>query len=98
MTSNALFFYSIGMIGYGPEIFYLELSILCKILRLLWLTRYSCEYEYYFEHNTFKILGLGGLALATSISALLCTGMLFVSLRKDWPLWHENTTISFIKI
>jgi putative peptidoglycan lipid II flippase len=46
-----------------------------------------------------KFLGIGGLALATSISAIFCTSLLFISLRKKiGSFGMKNITISFIKI
>ena len=46
-----------------------------------------------------KFLGIGGLALATSISAIFCTGLLFISLRKKIGAFGmKEITISFIKI
>jgi len=83
MTSSALLFYSIGMLGFGlrevlargfysiqdtktPMINAAIGMILNIILNIL----------------LSKILGIGGLALATSISAIFTTILLFVSLRK----------------
>lgn len=46
-----------------------------------------------------RFLGIGGLALATSISAVFCTVLLFISLRKKvGPFGMKNITVSFIKI
>jgi putative peptidoglycan lipid II flippase len=100
MTSSALFFYSIGMIGIGlrdilSRAFYsmqdtktpminAAISVVMNIVLNIILSRY---------------MGIGGLALATSISAIFCTGLLFASLRKK--IGHfgmKNVTISFIKI
>lgn len=100
MTSSALFFYSIGMIGFGlrdilSRAFYsmqdtktpminATISVVMNIVLNIILSRY---------------MGIGGLALATSVSSIFCTGLLFVSLRKK--IGHfgmKNVTISFIKI
>lgn len=83
MTSNALFFYAIGMIGFGlREIlsrgFYSlkdsktpmingAIAVSTNIVLNIILSRY---------------LGIGGLALATSISAILGSTLLMLSLRK----------------
>jgi putative peptidoglycan lipid II flippase len=46
-----------------------------------------------------EFMGIGGLALATSISALFTTGLLFISLRnKIGSFGIRNISISFIKI
>lgn len=100
MTSYALFFYSIGMIGFGlreilSRAFYsmqdtktpminAAIAVVINIILNIVLSRY---------------LGIGGLALATSISAILCTVLLFISLRKKiGPFGLKNVAISFIKI
>lgn len=100
MTSEVLFFYSIGMIGYGlrevlsrgfyslqdtktPMINGIIAVVLNIILNLL-LSKY---------------MGVSGLALATSISAIICTCLLFISLRrKIGPFGIKNIIISFLKI
>lgn len=100
MTSNALFFYSIGMVGFGlretiSRVFYslqdtktpminAAISIVINIVLNIILS---------------KFLGIGGLALATSISAIFCTILLFVSLRKKMDSYGvKKISISFIKI
>ncbi|HHX60054.1 MAG TPA: murein biosynthesis integral membrane protein MurJ, partial [Epulopiscium sp.] len=46
-----------------------------------------------------KYMGIGGLALATSISAIFCTVLLFISLRKKIGAFGiKDITISFVKI
>ncbi|MGB4287539.1 MAG: lipid II flippase MurJ, partial [Tepidanaerobacteraceae bacterium] len=100
MTSNALFFYSIGMIGFGLR------EILSKAFYSLQDTKtpminatIAVAMNIVLNLILSRFLGLGGLALATSISAIFCTGLLFVSLRKKiGPFGMKNTTISFIKI
>lgn len=83
MTSTALFFYSIGMVSFGLRMvlnraFYslqdtktpMKNSILTVILNIILniiLSRY---------------FGIGGLALATSISGIFCTCLLFIDLKK----------------
>jgi putative peptidoglycan lipid II flippase len=100
MTTDALFFYSIGMIGFGlrnvlSRAFYsmqdtrtpminAAIAVVLNIVLNLILSRF---------------LGIGGLALATSISSLFCTGLLFYSLRKK--IGHfgmKNMVVSFVKI
>ena len=45
-----------------------------------------------------KFMGIGGLALATSISAIVCTVLLFISLRKKIGFFGMNNIgISFVK-
>lgn len=100
MTSNALLYYSIGMIGFGlrevvSRAFYslqdtkipminASIGIGLNIVLSLILSRY---------------LGIGGLALATSISAIFTTVLLFISLRKKiGPFGIKKISISLLKI
>lgn len=100
MTSNALFFYAIGMLAFGlREVlargFYAlqdtktpminaSLGMLINIALNIILSRY---------------LGIGGLALATSIAAIFTTILLFISLRKKiGPFGMKQIIISFLKI
>ncbi len=99
-TSQALFFYSIGMIGYGHRevlsrafyslqdtktpMFNAAIAVILNIILNIVLSRY---------------MGIGGLALATSISAIFCTVLLFISLRKKiGSFGMKSISISFIKI
>ncbi|MGI6423719.1 MAG: murein biosynthesis integral membrane protein MurJ [Tepidanaerobacteraceae bacterium] len=100
MTSNALFFYSIGMIGFGLR------EILSRAFYSMQDTKtpminaaIAMGMNIVLNIILSRFLGLGGLALATSISAIFCTGLLFVSLRKKIGAFGmKNTTISLIKI
>lgn len=100
MTAYALFFYSIGMIGYGlrdvlSRAFYslqdtktpminATIGVVLNIILNIILSKY---------------LGIGGLALATSIAAIFTSGLLFISLRtKIGPLGIKQISISFLKI
>ncbi len=100
MTSAALFFYAIGMVAIGlreilARCFYsmqdtktpminASIGLVLNIILTLILSKY---------------LGIGGLALATSISAIFITGLLFISLRKKLgPFGLKQIIISFIKI
>lgn len=100
LTTSALFFYSIGLTGYGlreilSRVFYsmqdsttpmknAVVGVLLNIILNIILSRY---------------LGIGGLALATSIAATFTTGLLFISLRKKiGPFGMKQISISFLKI
>ncbi len=100
LTSNALFFYSIGMIGFGlrdilSRAFYSlqdtktpmingVLGVITNIILNLVLS---------------KFMGIGGLALATSISAIFSTILLFISFRKKIGSFGiKNIIISSTKI
>lgn len=83
LTATALLFYTLGMLGIGlrevlSNAFYAfqdtktpminaAIAVGLNIILNIILSRY---------------MGIGGLALATSISALFCTFLLFISLRK----------------
>lgn len=100
MTSYSLFFYSIGMIGFGlrhllSRSFYAlqdtktpminaAIGMILNIILNLILSKY---------------IGLGGLALATSISALVTALLMFITLRqKIGPFGLKNIMISVLKI
>lgn len=83
MTAHALFFYSIGMIGYAfreilnrafyslqdskTPMYNAAIAVFCNIVLNLILSFF---------------MGISGLALATSISALFCSTLLFINLRR----------------
>ncbi len=100
MTSYALFFYSTGMIGYGLR------EVLSRAFYSLQDTKtpminaaVAVILNIILNIILSKFLGLGGLALATSISAIFCTILLLISLRKKiGPFGMKSTAISFIKI
>lgn len=100
MTTDALFYYSIGMIGYGireviNRTFYslqdsktpminAGLAVLLNVLLNLILSRF---------------LGISGLALATSISALVCSGLLVFSLQKKiGSFGFLKNMVTFLKV
>lgn len=100
MTGNALFYYSIGMIAFGlrdvlSRAFYAlqdsktpminaTIGVVLNIALNIILSRY---------------MGIGGLALATSISAIVAVVLLFTSLRrKIGGLGLSNLVKSFTKI
>ncbi|MBM7610249.1 putative peptidoglycan lipid II flippase [Lysinibacillus composti] len=100
MTSYALFFYSIGMFAVGIReilsrtFFSLQdtktpmvnsaLALIINIILNIILSKY---------------LGIGGLALATSISAIICSILLMGSLkRKIGPIGIKKISISFLKV
>lgn len=100
LTTSALVFYSIGMIGFGlrdilSRAFYSQqdtktpmingsIAVIINIILNIILSRY---------------IGIGGLALATSISAIFSTVLLFVNLRKKiGALGLKKTAITFAKL
>lgn len=83
MTSRALFFYSLGIIGYGVR------EILNRTFYSLQDTKtpmYNASLAVLLNIALNLILssfmGISGLALATSISALFCSFLLAISLRR----------------
>lgn len=100
ITSDALFFYSMGILGVAlsdilSRYFYsacdtktpMKNSVIAMVMNIILNIILS------------KYIGIGGLALATSISATFCTILLFISLRKKLGSFGiKNIVISFIKI
>lgn len=83
MTSIALVFYSVGMVGFGLR------EILTKVFYSLQDTKtpmvngaISMILNILFNIILIKFMGHGGLALGTSLSALICIVLLFNSLKK----------------
>lgn len=83
MTSNALFYYSIGMLGFGMR------DIISRAFYSLQDTKtpminaaIAMAMNIVLNIILSKSMGIGGLALATSISAIFCTVLLFISFRK----------------
>jgi putative peptidoglycan lipid II flippase len=83
VTSSALFFYSIGMIGFGLKDvlnrFFFSLQdvrtpmingVIAALLNIIMTITFS------------RFMGISGVALATSVSALISTGLLFYNLHK----------------
>lgn len=100
LTSSALMFYAIGMLGMGlrevlSRVFYsmqdtktpvknATIGMLINIILNIILSRY---------------LGIGGLALATSIAATFTTILLFISLRKKiGGFGLKEISISIVKV
>ncbi|WP_135553792.1 murein biosynthesis integral membrane protein MurJ [Paenibacillus cymbidii] len=100
LTSEALFFFSIGMIGFGlrevlARVFYsmqdtktpminAGLGMFLNIVLNVILTRY---------------MGIGGLALATSISAIVTTILMFFSLVRKIGFFNlKRVAVSCLKI
>lgn len=100
MTSQALFYYCVGMIGYAirevlnrtfyslqdskTPMFNAALAVVLNIVLNFVLSHY---------------MGLKGLALATSISALFCSFLLALNLRKKiGPFGIKDNVITFLKV
>lgn len=100
LTSSALFFYSFGIVGVSlrqiiSRVYYAlqdtktpmlnaSIGLILNIILNIILSKY---------------LGIGGLALATSISAILTTSLLFFSLRKKLgPIGMKHISVSFLKV
>lgn len=100
MTSVALLFYSIGMVGFGLR------EILSRAFYSMQDTKtpminaaIALTINIVLNIILSRFLGIGGLALATSISAIFCTGLLFLSLRKKiGSFGMREISISFLKI
>lgn len=100
MTSSALLFYSIGMVGAGLQevlsrVFYSYQDTKTPMIN----SSIGVVINIILNIILSKILGIGGLAFATSISAIITTILLVISLRnKIGPLGLKEMSISFLKI
>jgi putative peptidoglycan lipid II flippase len=100
MTANSLFYYSIGMIAFGLR------DILSRAFYALQDTKtpminatIAVVINIILNIVLSKYLGIGGLALATSIAAIVGTLLLFITLRrKIGGFGLKEITKSFVKI
>lgn len=100
MTSESLLYYSIGMIGFGLR------EILSRAFYSMQDTKtpminaaIAMGLNIILNIILSKFLGIGGLALATSISAIICTILLLISLTKKMGgLGIKKIFTSFSKI
>ncbi|MGM0846574.1 MAG: murein biosynthesis integral membrane protein MurJ [Bacillota bacterium] len=100
MTSEAFFFYTIGLTSTGLRL------ILSKTFYSLHDTKtpmvnaaIAMALNIVLNFLLWKPMGLGGLALATSISSIFCSILLLISLRKKiGKLGLKSTAISFLKV
>lgn len=100
ITSVALFYYAIGMLGFGLR------EVLSRAFYSLQDTKtpainaaFAVVINIVLNIVLSRFMGIGGLALATSISAIVCTLLLFVSLRKKIGAFGlRGISVSFVKI
>ncbi|MBQ3423548.1 MAG: murein biosynthesis integral membrane protein MurJ, partial [Romboutsia sp.] len=100
LTSTALFFYSIGILAYALK------ELLAKSFYSLQDTKtpvrnatVSVVINIILSVTLSKIMGIGGLALASSISAMVTTILLLISLRKKiGKLGFSYIVVTFIKV
>lgn len=99
-TSNVLFFYSLGMIGYGlrdilSKAFYSLHDTKTPMINAIIVVIVNIILNIILSRH----LGLGGIALATSIADIVCTTLLIIALRrKIGPFGLKQTLLSILKI
>lgn len=100
MTSSVLLYYAIGMIGIGfREVLARSFYSLNDTKTPMINASFAVILNIALNLILSRLMGITGLALATSISALFCTGALFISLRKKiGPFGMKQISISFLKI
>lgn len=100
MTSHALFFYSIGMIGYGfREILNRTFYSLQDTKTPMYNASLSVVLNIVLNFILSSYMGISGLALATSISALFCSTLLVIKLRKKIGSFGlKGNFITFMKV
>ncbi|MFE6169863.1 murein biosynthesis integral membrane protein MurJ [Viridibacillus arvi] len=83
MTTSALFFYSIGMIGYGiREILNRTFYSIQDTKTPMYNASFAVILNILLSFILSSYMGISGIALATSISALFCSTLLVIKLRK----------------
>lgn len=100
LTSQALFFYSIGMIGYGiREILLRTFYSLQDMKTPAYNASIAVVLNIFLNIILSRYMGIAGLALATSISALFSIFLLFISLRrKIGPLGMKSMLVTLLKV
>ncbi len=100
LTSQALSFYSIGMIGYGiREIFLRTFYSLQDMKTPMINASIAVAMNILLNIILSAYMGLNGLALATSISALISVVLLAISLRrKIGPLGLKTIAVTLFKV
>lgn len=99
MTVWAFLFYSIGIIGYGFR------DVLIRVFYSIHETKVpiinasiGMVINIVLNIILSKYLGIGGLALATSVAAIVTAILLFISLRKKIGLFYGANKLVYIKI
>lgn len=100
MTTQALFYFSMGMLAMGyREVLSRAFYSLQDIRTPMLNATVGVLINIVLNLVLARVMGVGGLALATSIAAAVTTGMLFLSLRKKIGLLGLGKTAgSFFKI
>ncbi|WP_163971832.1 murein biosynthesis integral membrane protein MurJ [Oceanobacillus halotolerans] len=100
MTSQAFFFYSVGMLGFGLRVLLSRAFYSLEDTRTPMINAtIAMVLNIILNFTLAGFLGIGGLALATSLSVIFCTILLFFSLRRKIGQLHlRETLVSFIKI
>ncbi|CEP39031.1 murein biosynthesis integral membrane protein MurJ [Paraclostridium sordellii] len=99
LTATALIFYSVGMVGFGLR------DILGRVFYSLKDTKtpmingvIAVLLNVVLNIVLVKVMGHGGLALATSLSAIICILLLFISLKRKIGYYgQDKIKITFIK-
>lgn len=100
LTSYALFYYSLGMIGVGLNLVLLRAFYSLQDMKIPMINAtIAVVLNIILNIILSKFLGIGGLALATSISAIVTMILLLNSLHKKiGPFGLKKLMISFMKI
>jgi len=100
MTAHALFFYSIGMIGYGiREILNRTFYSLQDTKTPMYNAAISVVLNIILNFILSSFMGISGLALGTSISALFCSTLLVINLRKKIGSFGlRGNFVTFLKV
>lgn len=100
VTANSLFYYSIGMIGLGlREVYSRAFYALQDTKTPMINASIAIVLNIVLNFILSRFLGIGGLALATSIAGVFCTVLLVLSLRKKiGPIGIKSSLVSLVKV
>jgi len=99
MTSNALLFYSVGVVAFGlrgilARVFYAFQDTRMPMINASIAVSVNIVLNVVFS----RYLGVGGLALATSVSGIISALLMWITLRKRIGLGTRTLGLSLVKI
>jgi len=99
LTSGALFFYAVGMLGFGLREVLVKVFYSLEDSKTPMISAFAAMFMNVVLNIVLsRFMGINGLALATSIATLFCTGLLYLSLvKKVGSMNTKRITLDILK-
>nr|WP_316046730.1 lipid II flippase MurJ [Planococcus glaciei] len=99
LTSGALFFYAVGMLGFGLREVLVKVFYSLEDSKTPMISAFAAMFVNVVLNIVLsRFMGINGLALATSIATLFCTGLLYLSLvKKVGSMNTKRITLDILK-